>query len=409
MHCARLIAPSSPLWCSSQIFVIESFRNRPVDLIPTPHPGCCRLLRDSSLSDTMGPQSALSIFPPPKPSSGDPIMEIISAADEAYQSAHKRLDRAAFLTSCCIQPPAHKPRFQMKRKAGHTGRRNAAVRCRRGGESSCESAPSGEKKIRAGTSPNKSQRTGVSMSESFIGGLFADVTGSASSSSNTVSSSATAEEHYVTDDSCPGTPIPLPKRARLGFAARSKSYRSFAGHSNVGSSTDSTSTTDKVQTMNAGVVCSPFVVSHTPTRSHSRFAAATSDGPSVNIVNLLKTADALASDTVFPHLPTAVSDSFARNSSADLTQATAQLADPETFAASASSGSADGNETEYGWFLQLDDADMEVACDRKATESTSGECGLAFEAPKAARTVLNAEVEWAKAADTVDDVLGDFF
>jgi hypothetical protein len=38
-----------------------------------------------------------------------------------------------------------------------------------------------------------------------------------------------------------------------------------------------------------------------------------------------------------------------------------------------------------------------------------GECGLAFEAPKAARTVLNAEVEWAKAADTVDDVLGDFF
>ena len=37
------------------------------------------------------------------------------------------------------------------------------------------------------------------------------------------------------------------------------------------------------------------------------------------------------------------------------------------------------------------------------------ECGLAFEAPKAARTVLNAEVEWAKAADTVDDVLGDFF
>jgi hypothetical protein len=43
-------------------------------------------------------------------------------------------------------------------------------------------------------------------------------------------------------------------------------------------------------------------------------------------------------------------------------------------------------------------------------DSTASTDDLAFKAPTAPKaTNYDAELEWAKAADTVDDVLGDFF
>ena len=90
---------------------------------------------------------------------------------------------------------------------------------------------------------------------------------------------------------------------------------------------------------------------------------------------------------------------------------------------------AKAGEDSYGWFLALDhdvDASEEHITDAYATgaaaagaaaagaagnESTSSmTAALAFQAPVSATAgcaAHDAEVEWAKAADTVDDVLGD--
>jgi len=61
----------------------------------------------------------------------------------------------------------------------------------------------------------------------------------------------------------------------------------------------------------------------------------------------------------------------------------------------------------YGWFVEMDECEIphdiiDPYCHASAD--------LAFSAPTAPkRNKLDEEIEWAKAADTVDDVLGDFF
>jgi hypothetical protein len=67
----------------------------------------------------------------------------------------------------------------------------------------------------------------------------------------------------------------------------------------------------------------------------------------------------------------------------------------------------------YGWFVTMDDDDYHtpsIAPAQKA-DSSSSLNALAFSAATAPKgsNQHDAEVEWAKAADTVDDVLGDFF
>lgn len=100
---------------------------------------------------------------------------------------------------------------------------------------------------------------------------------------------------------------------------------------------------------------------------------------------------------IFPHLPATVSNtscstSLSRNNS-DLQSSVTEQKTAES----------------YGWFVEMDDG----APDRNANSyaaTTTPTVSLAFSAlsaPKA--TNQDAEVEWAKAADTVDDVLGDFF
>jgi len=69
------------------------------------------------------------------------------------------------------------------------------------------------------------------------------------------------------------------------------------------------------------------------------------------------------------------------------------------------------NKAQYGWFVELDDNDNEEAA--YAAENCykkSAGCDLAFKASTAPkRSHYEDQVEWAYAADTVDDVLGDFF
>jgi len=61
----------------------------------------------------------------------------------------------------------------------------------------------------------------------------------------------------------------------------------------------------------------------------------------------------------------------------------------------------------YGWFVEMDDGENHQ---EDVDPYSSTNANLAFSAPTAPkRSNLDEELEWAKAADTVDDVLGDFF
>jgi hypothetical protein len=109
--------------------------------------------------------------------------------------------------------------------------------------------------------------------------------------------------------------------------------------------------------------------------------------------------DGDAAKVAFPNLPATVSDS---SCDTGLTRAklVRHVATPEN----------DTKES-FGWFVDLDDhqttPDPEARCGLPYIVSSTD---LAFQAPSAQKRINDdAEVEWAKAADTVDDVLGDFF
>jgi len=105
----------------------------------------------------------------------------------------------------------------------------------------------------------------------------------------------------------------------------------------------------------------------------------------------------------FPHLPATVSNSSCENLSS-LTRSNSDrlLSDTET-----------STKDSYGWFVETEEEECAIAlihyalngCKKIASTST-----LSFSAVTAPKRVnYDAELEWAQAADTVDDVLGDFF
>lgn len=113
-------------------------------------------------------------------------------------------------------------------------------------------------------------------------------------------------------------------------------------------------------------------------------------------------------DMAFPHLPATVSNSSC-DKQQDLTQTSDQpVSDLET------PSSNEPTKESYGWFVELDDGDEDDDIRHVASDPysrTNSSLDLAFSAPTAPKRLsqIDAEVEWAKAADTVDDVLGDFF
>jgi len=103
-----------------------------------------------------------------------------------------------------------------------------------------------------------------------------------------------------------------------------------------------------------------------------------------------------AAGIAFPNLPASVSDS---SCSAGLTRVNLikQASSPEKKL-----------KESFGWFVDLDDNQSSETRGVLSYSVSSGD--LPFQAPTAPKRHNNdAEVEWAKAADTVDDVLGDFF
>jgi hypothetical protein len=106
-----------------------------------------------------------------------------------------------------------------------------------------------------------------------------------------------------------------------------------------------------------------------------------------------------AASLEFPHLPATVSatscNTLTRNQS-DLQSSTAEKSQKEC----------------YGWFVEVDEEDEHVPGSTTIEPHTStNTVGLAFKAPTSPKVLQDhdAEAQWAKAADTIDDVLGDFF
>lgn len=361
------------------------------------------------------------------------LTTIIQAADEAYRSAHVRLDTVvrsnADLPSMCS--PTGGPRFALrKRKVSVT------APCTR--------------------EPKENQAASNASCSSFLDGLFA----------------TDESDHYVTSDegdSCPSTPVPQRKKARLGRC--SKSYASFAhlsGSTRVSTRLSTSSYLEKS--------CGLQAKKH---MQHSNASSKTkSSVDSKVLADSLQAAKDLA-DAVFPHLPATVSNADSIQlatstakaalstthcisaapstapSSADLSSQTVAegqnvpapannphvepelkvkeeekkeqteltLSDLQSFQDQQAtinkveeSFSSVESADSYGWFLPLDDeADHGVIDAYSSSLSESGNSSsnlLAFQAPvsaKAGCTDHEAEVEWAKAADTIDDVLGDFF
>jgi hypothetical protein len=114
-----------------------------------------------------------------------------------------------------------------------------------------------------------------------------------------------------------------------------------------------------------------------------------------------------AGELAFPNLPNTVSNS----SCSTLTR---NLSDLQT-------SLAENNDKEaYGWFVAVDEdlvhekddqpSRLSAIPDAYASAAAAPTTDLAFIAPTAPHAInQDDEVEWAKAADMVDDVLGDFF
>lgn len=103
-----------------------------------------------------------------------------------------------------------------------------------------------------------------------------------------------------------------------------------------------------------------------------------------------------AAKIAFPNLPATVSDSSC-NAGLTRVNLVRQASIPENFI-----------KESFGWFVDLDD-NTTPESDPSLPYAVSSD-NLAFQAPTAPKRVNDeAELEWAQAADTIDDVLGDFF
>jgi hypothetical protein len=115
-----------------------------------------------------------------------------------------------------------------------------------------------------------------------------------------------------------------------------------------------------------------------------------------------------AAKLAFPNLPATVSDSSC-NTGLTRESLVQQVPTPETAALNAAS-----NKDSFGWFVDLDDhhypqENLPSSSEPLALDYGVSKDDLAFQAPTAPkRSSDDAEVEWAKAADTVDTIFSGF-
>lgn len=232
-----------------------------------------------------------------------------------------------------------------------------------------------------------------SVNSAFLSGLFADV----AKVQVTASPQETAEDPRLENDS--SAPCKKTRLSKTKSMTRcGKSYKILS------EATDLRKSSDELLKSPSGAATNFFGVVHNVSAADS---AAMSRVDSLyyqlSCVSDSQSDCVQAGKLAFPHLPSTVS-----SSSCKLTRKVSdlQMSDSETT-----------TKESYGWFVEMEDEPSASAAattttglpDPYSTAATSS-TSLAFTAataPKAAN--YDAEVEWAQAADTVDDVLGDFF
>ncbi len=251
-----------------------------------------------------------------------------------------------------------------------------------------------------------------SYNSAFLSGLFADVAKVASSHSDDSTAELTEDEDHRQDDAA------SIKRSRISMSRSvSRCGRSFANLqvANCGSVSpvsplspiaffDIPATTRRFQpvpsTGSRSAENEPCIIGRENSLTFQLHCVSSSCEGQASPRSIVADIAQIA----FPHLPATVSDSSC-NSSALSSGKVDKLVSTSEAPFSAKEA--------YGWFVEMeDDQDAEGSRDlpNSFDRYPAATKDLAFTAPTAPKQVnYDAEVEWAKAADTIDDVLGDFF
>jgi len=281
------------------------------------------------------------------------------------------------------------------------------------------------KKSREVVSNNNSNSTFSTFESDFVSGIFRDL--SQVQPSDIDSSSDQPDQVLVTDDDgdLSSTSLTLSRPSKRFKSSCGKipslasSYKSFAFLNTLAGKDATNTSSDVVPPQSAH----PFLrrVSLNSERSSSTATATTTvvSDETIDTDHINSLVDKVLIESLpFPSIPPTVSSSSC--SSNNLTQTAVPAAQVletpgsigNTTAPSLEGGMHDSKDT-YGWFVDMDlDLDDRNGDDvPNPYEKINEKDALSFKAVTALKktTDLDEEVEWAKAADTVDDVLGDLF
>lgn len=364
--------------------------------------------------------------------------QIAQAADEAF-SHHMRLDLDVGNYHCCesgdianpleMGTPKSRNRLTLKKRkklfeSVHPLSHEGDVNATSADTNTCTDT---------GYFPLQTQNPAKGLSNfdtDFVSGLFRDLseaTEDPSDSSidqpnmnqyNTIQYQS-HESNCITDDEF-SRPRASKRLKSTGRFSMTRSAKSFTRLPNIDLSSTAAVSKDSQDNVHYQM-CQHRVSTVTCNKNSSTpmDAANTSSSMTLNTDLINNLVDKVLIDTIpFPCIPPTVSE--ASCSSNNLTQTAVKASQVlensnNNLDVSRIEGGKHDQKDTYGWFV---DTDLQENCDRADVVSAAQEtcragsiCGdlsfKAYTAPK--KTSDHEEVEWAKAADTVDDVLGDFF
>jgi hypothetical protein len=236
-----------------------------------------------------------------------------------------------------------------------------------------------------------------SYNSDFLDGLFADV--AKVSDSSETSGKRTADSFSSCEGSCVARSPSKKTRVSL-HRSMSRVLASARNLSTLGTSPKgineffTTSTSDSQG--NDCLDSSPLNLLQDSLQLKTTCVSAASGATSGRATQVPNPTSESSAKLLFPNLPATVSDSSC-NAGLTRVNLVRQASIPEKL-----------NKEAFGWFVDLDDNLLPEA--NSNLPYTVSSDSLAFQAPTAPKAVRDhEELEWAQAADTVDDVLGDFF
>lgn len=324
--------------------------------------------------------------------SGMSNSQLAQAADESF-SLHQRLDtnltaQSALASNPLNSPANNKQCFQL-----------------------------GKRKISLDSVPLPKAAAPICYNTDFVSGIFQDL--QESEACVTAASSMDCDDLdsniiFPTDSDNLNPPRPS-KKMKLTKSKtfyRRKSYSNLLSASNDLSHSEPYSHTHQVSLLGDSNTSQSRVLADDDTEPVNEHADAPDELLVAQIVDQVL-IDALT----FPRLPATVSESSCTSNNLTRTSMpAAQVNETTPTQSNNTEGEKHVPKDSYGWFVDMDDTvddnlDSAEEARRKCRADTIAKDDLSFAAAIAPKrqSELEDEVEWAKAADTVDDVLGDLF